>query len=484
MIIENNIAIFPVLLPLLAAIISAAVPATGRLILPLAASLCLGMMLMCVPAALDGAVSNYNAGGWPVPVGIALRLDALSIFMLIMVNLSATLIFIYNRDGNAALMALAQAGMNGMLITRDMFNFYVFLEISSLASYVLIAAGHHRQAPVAAFRYLIHGGVAATFYLIGIGILYAATGTLNLDDMAARLPESAAGNAITTAFCLIVVGIGIKSAIFPLHRWLPDSYSSAPDAVSALLASSAGKIGLYALLRVFFELFGAEYSFTNINIGTVFIIIGMTASIMMSITACKQSHLKRLLAYSSLAQTGAIITAIGIGDFMGLQSALIYMAAHTLATGALFMAAGCIYKSTGSVDLKDLNGIASAMPYSTAAITLAGLAVVGIPASTMFTAKWLLLQAALNHEAAIVIVAGIAVSTAISAVYWWQITSTIYRKDRLHTATEAPASMLVPCWVMVLLCYYSGIDTAPMISLAAKAASMLSSGNVNQLAAL
>ncbi len=255
---------------------------------------------------------------------------------------------------------LCLAGLLGIVVTGDAFNLFVFLEISSLSSYVLISLGCSRRALTAAFQYLVMGTIGATFILIGVGLLYMITGTLNMADISQRLPEVADTRTIRVAFAFVTVGVSIKLALFPLHLWLPNAYTFAPSVVSAFFAATATKVGVYVLLRLFFTVFGIGFSFAAMHVGEILMLLAAAAMLVASLVAIFQNNVKRMLAYSSVAQIGYIILGISLATSDGVAAGMIQLFNHALIKCALFLSLGCIFLRLGSVELRDMHGLAQA----------------------------------------------------------------------------------------------------------------------------
>ena len=266
----------------------------------------------------DAGVISYAIGSWPPPWGIEYRIDAANGFMLVLLGLVATVATLYARASVAAevpsdqrylfyaMYCLCLAGLAGITVTGDAFNVFVFLEISSLSSYVLIALGRDRRALLAAYQYLILGTIGATFFVIGVGLLYLVTGTLNLRDIAARIGGRGTDAPVLAALAFMTVGISLKVALFPLHMWLPNAYAYAPSAVSSFLSATATKVSLYVLLRFYFSVFGATFVFGALPMGDILLVLSLAAMFVASAAAIFQSDLKHMLAYSSVAQIGYI----------------------------------------------------------------------------------------------------------------------------------------------------------------------------------
>ncbi len=338
-------------------------------------------ILLLIRVMSDGVIS-YHLGGWAPPFGIEYRLDAVNGFVLLVITGIAAVVTPYARQSVAQEIAaprhnlfygiylLALTGLLGITATGDAFNIYVFMEISSLASYVLIALGPSRRARAAAFQYLIMGTIGATFLLIGIGLLYMMTGTLNLADLSVRIHEAPDMRPIYAAFAFVTIGVLIKLALFPLHIWLPNAYTYAPSAVSAFLAASATKVGAYVLLRFVFTLFGQEFSFERMPLMEILMPLSLAAILVGSGVAIFQNNLKRLFAYSSIGQIGYLALGISFASTSGLTGAIVHIFNHAMMKGGIFLALGCIMLRSGAVELSTLNGLGRRMPFTMAALIL------------------------------------------------------------------------------------------------------------------
>ncbi|TSA10489.1 MAG: monovalent cation/H+ antiporter subunit D family protein, partial [Betaproteobacteria bacterium] len=299
----------------------------------------------------DGPVS-YAIGNWPPPWGIEYRVDGLNSFVLVLVALVASVVAPYARASVAAelprdqhylfftMFSLCLAGLLGITITGDAFNLFVFLEISSLSTYVLIALGSNRRALLAAYQYLVLGTIGATFYIIGVGLLYLMTGTLNLADLALRLRDVDEIRPVLAALAFITAGIGLKLALFPLHLWLPNAYAYAPSAITSFLAASATKVSVYVLLRYYFLVFGVPLVFVRLPMAEVLIGLSVLALVSASLVAVFQRDLKRMFAYSSVAQIGYITLGMGLANQAGLTGAVAHMFNHGITKGAMFLLLG------------------------------------------------------------------------------------------------------------------------------------------------
>ncbi|MFQ5932235.1 MAG: monovalent cation/H+ antiporter subunit D family protein, partial [Nitrospiraceae bacterium] len=310
---------------------------------------------------------SYAIGNWAAPWGIEYRLDVLNGFVLLIVAGIGAIVLPFARISVMreiptdrislfyAAYLLCLSGLLGITMTGDAFNLFVFLEISSLASYVLISLGKDRRALTAAYQYLIMGTIGATFILIGVGLLYMMTGTLNMVDLASRVPQVADTRTVRAAFAFLTVGAALKLALFPLHLWLPNAYAYAPSVVTAFLAATATKVAVYILLRFFFTIFGASFIFETLPFGEILMALSMVGVLVASTVAIFQTNVKRLLAYSSVAQIGYMILGISFASATGLTASLVHLFNHAVMKGGLFLALGCIVLRLGSVHISELH---------------------------------------------------------------------------------------------------------------------------------
>ncbi|MDH5445476.1 MAG: monovalent cation/H+ antiporter subunit D family protein [Gammaproteobacteria bacterium] len=486
--IVKHLSLLLVMLPLAAAPIVAVLP-RGRLpwvVGLIVASSCAILASTQLSMVLQSGVISYELGGWAPPWGIEYRIDAVNAFFALLVSIIAAITLPY------ALLSVEKeipehqiplfysafllcfAGLLGITQTGDIFNVFVFLEISSLSSYALISLGKQRQALTSAYQYLIMGTIGATFYLIGVGLLYSQTGTLNMADMAALLPQVTELRTVHTGFAFILIGIALKLALFPLHLWLPNAYTYAPTVVTVFLAATATKVAVYVMLRILFTIFPDGFV-ASTPTGDLFILLGITGIIVASIYAIYQTDIKRLLAYSSVAQIGYMVLGIGFASATGLMASMIHLFNHALMKGALFMAVGAIIYRLGICRMDNIQGLGKQMPWTFAAITIAGLSLVGVPGTAGFISKWYLVSAALEQQAW-VSVAAILIGSLLAVVYIGKIIESLYFKPVSETNTtvkEAPLFLLLPTWVLVVANIYFGLNTELTVGVAEHAAQVM-----------
>jgi multicomponent Na+:H+ antiporter subunit D len=486
--VSEHLPVLLVVVPLILAPAAALVGTMGRAwVVALAAcwwalAVAVGLLRQVMAA---GPIS-YALGGWAAPYGIEYRVDLANAFVILIVASIAAVVILYARlsvarevteDRGALFYAafiLCMTGLLGIAVTGDVFNVFVFLEISSLSAYALIALGPDRRALTASYQYLIMGSVGATFIVIGIGLMYVMTGTLNMADLAERLPAVANTRTIPVAFTFLTVGITIKLALFPLHLWLPNAYTYAPSAVTAFIASTATKVAVYLLLRFFFTIFGATFSFEQMQLDLVLMPLAILAILIMSLVAIYQDNIKRLLAYSSVAQIGYMVLGISFASVLGVTAGILHLFNHALIKGALFMAMGCVMYRVGSVRVESMSGLGRAMPWTMAAFVLAGFSLIGVPLTVGFISKWYLVQAALERGmwpvAAVVLIGSL-----LAMIYVWKVVEVAYfrRADSAAEVREAPLGLLLPTWALVVANFYFGIDASLTAGVATRAAQAL-----------
>jgi multicomponent Na+:H+ antiporter subunit D len=445
-------------------------------------------LLVTVWRSPAGEIS-YPLGNWPAPWGIQYRVDTLGAFVLLLVSAMGAAVISYaprsvEREIPAdrhylfyALYLLALTGLLGIAITGDLFNLFVFLEISSLSSYALISVGSSRRALTAAFQYLVIGTIAATFILIGIGLIYQMTGSLTIVDIASRLKTFDGPRTVLVAFAFLSVGISIKMALFPLHFWLPNAYTYAPSVVSALLAATATKVSVYVLLRVIFTIFKPGFAFAQLALDVGLMSLSLLGIFAASVAAIFQKNVKRMLAYSSVAQIGYVVLGISFAESSvdGLTAGIVHLFNHGLIKAGLFMAVGCLVLRLGTVELSDLRGASRQMPWTMLAFALAGLGLVGVPATAGFVSKWYLLLGAIESGYWPVAVL-ILISSLLALIYIWRVIEPAYFgevPEGKSTIREAPLSMLIPTYAVVAATLLFGIWTPLSVGIARRAAESL-----------
>ena len=415
----------------------------------------------------------YRMGSWPAPYGIELRVDSLSALLLLIVTGASSVALLGGRTSLVAAVTedrehyffaawlLALAGLAGIVVSADAFNIFVFMEVSSLATYVLIAGGPDRRALPAVFKYLIMGTIGATFYLIGVGLIYMMTGTLNLADMELRIHDVAGQEPILAAAGFITVGLALKAAIFPLHVWLPNAYTYAPHVATAFLAACATKVSLYVLLRFDFFVFQQNLAGHAFQFAAYLMPLAVLGILVGSCVAMFERNVKRMLAFSSVAQIGYIMLGASLVSVTGLTAATLHMFNHALAKGGLFLAAAAFAMVAAGLRLDEMAGIARRNPWTFAAFVVAGLSLIGVPGTAGFISKWYLIRAALElGTPGLALVAVIVAGSLMAIIYVWRIVEPACFGASPESAEEPaalPPSLLAAIWLVALANVYFGL---------------------------
>jgi multicomponent Na+:H+ antiporter subunit D len=440
------------------------------------------MAIFILRHVLTVGVIHYWLGGWRPPWGIEYVVDALNGYVLVVLLFLSLLCVLYSKRSILhkieekkvvtfyTIFQLMVSGLAGVVVTGDVFNMYVLFEVGSLTSYALIAVAGGKSLK-ASFNYLVLGSVGICFYLLGVGFLYSVTGTLNMADMRILLPPLYGNRMVQTAFAFILVGFGIKMAFFPLHTWLPDAHSFAPSEISAMLSGIIIEVGTYAFLRISFSVFTVEFLKTL----PIFDMISWLAAIAIiygSVMAIAQLNLKRMLAYSSVAQMGYIMLGVGLSIstthvlWGGLTPALMHIFNHALMKGCLFMVAGAFIYKADLWNIADLRGLGRKMPWTCGAFVLAAVSMIGVPPSVGFVTKVYLIFAVVE-AGNFVFMAIILLSTLLNLVYFWRVIEVLYMRVGEHgphheyaepvKRDEIPLTMLVPVLILGSLCIIMGL---------------------------
>ena len=498
-ILHANLPVLQVILPMLAAPLCVVVHnrrVTWWAALAVAWASFANSVVLARKVFLEGPVSYY-LGGWEPPWGIGLHIDELNAFVLCLVSGICAVVLVAaprsfdtefdTRRHHLAYAAylLCMTGLMGIASAGDAFNVFVFLEISSLSSYGLIAMGPSRRSLTSALRYLIVGTLGGTFILLGVGLLYMSTGTLNLVDLAERIPQSDGHRTILVAMVFIIVGACIKLALFPLHGWLADAYMFAPSVVTAFLAATATKVAFYVLARFLFSVFGFGTSVGRFHFEWLLLALALVAMVYGAAAAIFENDVKRMLAFSSLSQIGYMVVGLSLVTKSGVTGGIVHLVNHGLMKCGLFLAVAAMVLRFGSrvvasTRLEDLKGLGKTMPFTSAAFLVGGLSMIGVPATVGFVSKWYLVLGA--FEAGKWWVAALILfSSALAIAYVWRVVEVFYFSEPTGDcadAGEAPWWVLGPAWTLVAASVVFGVWTEPTLSLASAAADVLLSGGV------
>ncbi|MBN1799363.1 MAG: hypothetical protein JW822_12350 [Spirochaetales bacterium] len=371
---------------------------------------CAGLPLLVLALLCIGKQGVYHVGAFLAPLGINLVLDGFSVLLLVIVNVIGFMALLYSisymeqytaKYKYYALFLLMVGGMNGVVLTGDMFNLFVFLEIASIASYALVAFGCEHEELEASFKYLVLGSIGSTFILLGVAVLYGLTGFLNMASIAQAVASMEKTWLLSFASVLFLVGFGIKAALVPFHPWLPDAHPSAPAPISAMLSGVLIKaLGVYAITRVVFNVLGATPLF-----GIIIMVLGVLSMTIGVFLAVGQWDFKRLLAYHSISQMGYVVLGIGLGMFiianngptlvagMAIFGGIFHLANHAVFKSLLFLCSGSVEYQTGTRQLKSLGGLQEKMPVTGTTCTIASLSIAGIPPFNGFWSKLIIVIA-------------------------------------------------------------------------------------------
>ena len=484
-----------IVLPLLAAAITAILPSRS-----LAWWVSLGVMLTALVTSFGIVLQMmaegskiYPMGGWAPPHGISLAVDALNAPILLLLSAMAVVTVIYAKPASIAevepkkqapfyaAFMLCFAGLMGMVVTGDAFNVFVFLEVSSISTYALVAMGaaRDRRALAASYNYLILGSIGATFFVIGLGFLYMETGTLNMADMSRVLSELEGGSRVATvAFGFIAIGLGLKLAMFPLHAWLPGAYAYAPTMVTVFLASTATKAALYLLLRFSFVVFDPSWTYVSSVLTYLLVGLGVFGMIFASLQAIFQTDARRTLAFSSVAQVGYMLLGVGLATAAGIAAGYLHLINHAIIKGGLFLSLGAFWYRFGITRVSDFAGLSKTMPWTMGAFTVSALSLIGVPFTAGFVSK-VNLATAVADKGWWWAVGVIVVSSVLAIIYMGRILLLAYFGDvptingKPAAKNEAPLMMLAPMWILAALSIVIGVNADLIVETAERAAALL-----------
>ncbi len=491
-IIKTNLPIFVVIIPLFIAVLLPVLSRRIKLVEGLVISaetiwLLAAGYLASIVLLQSGIPIIYNLGGWVAPWGIELKVDSLGAFFLLLVTGISLPVALFakgnltNEVGSKERVArfyvfllLLGGALVGMAVTNDLFNVYVLVEVATLSCCALVSSRNYPRAAEAAFKYLILATLGSTFILCGIGFIYMLTGHLNMGFAHQELIQvwQNSTHVIWVAMSFTLIGFGVKSALFPLHVWLPDAHSSAPTPASAILSGLAVKGYLICFIKFMYSVFGQNLMI-QFNIHRILILAGMIAIIAASIFALSQKELKRRLAFSTVAQVGYIFMGLGLLNTTGLTGTLFYLASHAMIKSSLFLAGGAMLAATGKKKISDLSGIGRKMPITMAVFTIGSLGLIGIPLFSGFIGKWYMLRGSLesgNILSVIVIILG----SVLCAAYLLPIIRIAYFEPGTEEDLHDPGlSQKIALIILAVAVVILGIIPGPILELARRAATEL-----------
>lgn len=435
----------------------------------------------------NGEPIIYNMGGWAAPWGIELKVDSLAAFFILVVTGISLPIALFSKNNLIeeigskeratrfyVLLLLLGGALVGMALTNDLFNVFVLVEVATLSSCALVSARNHPRASEAAFKYLILATLGSSFVLGAIGFIYILTGHLNMSFAHQELLQvwQNSTHVVWIAMSFTLIGFGVKSALFPLHVWLPDAHSNAPTPASAILSGLAVKGYMICFLKFMYNVFGQDLMI-QFNINRILGLAGMIAIIAGSLFAITQKELKRRLAYSTVAQVGYLFLGLGLMNIKGLTGTLFYLASHAVIKSSLFLTAGAMIAASGKKNISDLAGIGRKMPITMGVFTIGSLGLIGIPLFSGFVGKWYLLLGSLesgNILPAIIIILG----SVLCAAYLLPIIRIAYFEPKPEGDFKDPAlpqkiSLIILGAAVIIL----GILPGSILELASRAATEL-----------
>jgi len=446
-------------------------------------SMAAALALICMAIAiLPGGKVTYWMGGWDgsgaaKPIGICLVADGLTRLLLITVNMVALAAVIFSlqymrrytsKGLYFSLFFLMLAGMNGVVLTGDMFNLYVFLEVAAIASYALVAYGCESEELEASFKYLILGSLGSTFVLFGVGMLYNQTGTLNMAQIAQHITANGLNRVTLLAASFFFMGFGLKAAMVPFHAWLPDAHPSAPAPISAMLSGVLlTALGVYALSRIYFNVLGIAAP----GFAQVLMTLGALSMIMGVLLAVGQWDFKRLLAYHSISQMGYVVLAVGVGGYvlskggdrsvaaLAIFGGLFHLFNHAAFKSLLFLCSGAAEYATGTRQLKELGGLVHKMPVTSACCRIAALSISGVPPFSGFWSKLIIIMAVYKAGFPFLAVMTVVVSflTLLSFVKVQRYVLHGPVPAALERVREVPVGMCVAMILLAVVCVGAGL---------------------------
>jgi multicomponent Na+:H+ antiporter subunit D len=432
--------------------------------------------LLVLAVSSIGRTDVYEIGKWSIPLGINLVLDGLSSLLLLAISVVSVAAMLFSarymeqytaKSKYLSLFMLMVAGMNGVVLSGDIFNLFVFLEIASIASYALVGFGCEHEELEASFKYMVLGSIGSIFVLFAVALVYGNTGTLNMAYISKTIASRGLNAGLTFALALFVAGFGLKAALVPFHAWLPDAHPSAPAPISAMLSGILIKaLGIYALTRVVFNIFGI-----SVSLGWLLVVLGILSMVAGAFLAIGQWDFKRLLAYSSISQIGYVILGIGVGGTiiakegnlawasLAILGGLFHLLNHAVYKSLLFLTSGSVEMSTGTRKLREMGGLAEKLPFTRTTCTVASAAIVGIPPFSGFWSKLILVVAAV--QAHLYWIAAVIVFVSLcTLIMYLKVQRYIFLgelPENLQQIKENKGSMLVAMVFLACLCVLMGL---------------------------
>jgi len=369
------------------------------------------------------------AGGWRPPVGINLYFGHFAALFVLIVAAVSFLMAVFSLraievepiDKYAMLFLLLMLGATGMIATGDIFNLFVFMEITAISAYALTAYNKTGEAAEASMKYIVLGGIGSSFFLIGIALIYGSLGTLNMAQIA-QLAATMDPTVAQVGLALIVFGLAVEAELFPLNAWAPDAYQAAPHPITAMFSAFVVKAGLYAMARLLYLMQATESWHSVLKL---LIIMATLTVFVAEFAALRQRNVKRMIAYSSIAQIGLIALALALGTQSGVNAGVFHMINHAIVKAMLFLAVGYVVMTLGGAEIENFRGLGRRMPLTAFAISVGAIATVGIPLFNIFWSKIRIILATLQvgYTWAAVLV---LTASVVEAVYYFRLLHTIW----------------------------------------------------------
>ena len=420
---------------------------------------------------------RYAFSGWTAPLGIEWVADGLASVILVLLSVLGLLGVVFTGPTSPkalggrivhyyTLILLFFSALTGIVFARDLFNLFVFLEVAAISSYALIGVAGGR-ALFAAFRYLILGTIGASIYLLGVSYLYAVTGTLNMADMADKLPFLLGSKALVGGLLFIFIGLGIKMALVPFHGWMPEAYAYAPDSVSPIMASLLTKIVILAWVRIIYWVLNASIAIFDIPILQLVAVLGALAAVIGASLALIQRDIKMMFAYGGISHIGIILIGIGQGNQTGFVGGIFYLLNDAVMQAALFFIAGVAFCHYGVRTIDDIGRVGKQAPWLTGSLIVTALGMVGLPPTGGFFGKWNIILGALEADN-YVSVAAVLLSTLLTLAYFVKLFECIFRQTstRLDVQSgEIPLSFKLTLGVTSAAIMLLGLFSSPIVQL-------------------
>ncbi|BCW99573.1 MAG: cation:proton antiporter [Armatimonadota bacterium] len=482
----SALTVIPILIPLGCAVASLLARRNIRLQRRLAvagtAALLIAAIILMISVLRHGVLCT-QAGNWPAPFGITLVADILTSVMVLLTGLMGLATAIYSmasmdeareRFGYYPLLHMLLCGVNGAFLTGDLFNLYVWFEVMLIASFVLLALGGERAQMEGAIKYVTLNLMASALFLAGVGILYGMAGTLNMADLSLKLRDTGHSGLITCVAMLFLTAFGVKAALFPVFCWLPASYHTPPVAVSAIFAGLLTKVGVYSLLRVFTLIFTQDIPYTQ----TILLWAAGLTMVTGVLGAFAQNEFRRILSFHSISQIGYMVMGLGLFSPLALAGSVYFVVHHSVVKTNLFLISGVAHRLCGSFELKKLGGLYSSSPLVAGLFFVVAMSLAGMPPLAGFVAKFILARAGLDARQWVIVGVALAVGmvTLMSMTKIWA--EAFWKAAPGSAVPERPSgkvltTLLVPVAFLGALTILMGIQAAPLVHIALRAAEQI-----------